>query len=120
MSSYKDLIVWQKSYQHSLDIYYVSQKFPKEEIFGITSQIRRSAISIPSNIAEGNARGGKKEHVQFLRIAFGSGAELETQLMLCRDLNLINKEDYNRINILLTEVLKMLAGLIKSINKSSI
>ena len=116
MNSYKDLIVWQKAYKLTLDIYSQTKGFPKEEIFGLVSQMRRSSVSIISNIAEGNARGGKKEYIQFLRIAFGSSTELEAQLLLCKDLCLIKEEDYNRINSLLTEVLKMLNVLIKKLS----
>jgi four helix bundle protein len=116
MQSYKDLIVWQKSYQLCLDIYSASKLFPKEELFGITSQIRRASLSIPSNIAEGSTRGSKKEYVQFLRIAFASGAEVETQLMLCKDLGLIKEKDYITISSLLTEVMKMLNTLIQKLS----
>lgn len=116
MSYYKELIVWQKSYKLALDIYSISKSFPKEEMFGITSQIRRSVISIPSNIAEGNSRGSKKEYVQFLRIALGSATELETQILLCKDLGLIKVPDYNTIQLLLEEVIKMLSVLIKKLN----
>ncbi len=116
MSYYKELIVWQKSYKLALDIYSISKSFPKEEMFGITSQIRRSVISIPSNIAEGNSRGSKKEYVQFLRIALGSATELETQILLCKDLGLIKVLDYNTIQLLLEEVIKMLSVLIKKLN----
>lgn len=116
MSYYKELIVWQKSYQLSLDVYSITQKFPKEEIFGITSQMRRAVVSIPSNISEGNSRGGKKEYIQFLRVALGSATELETQLMLSKDLGLIKVTDYTRINLLLIEVIKMLSVLIKKLS----
>ncbi len=116
MSTYKDLIVWQKSYQLVLDVYAKTKLFPKEEMFGLTSQMRRASISIPSNIAEGNSRGSKKEYVQFLRIAFASGAELETQLLLCKDLGLIKDKDYITMDILLTEVMKMLNVLIKKLS----
>lgn len=116
MSYYKELIVWQKSYQLTLDVYSVSKFFPKEEMFGLISQIRRAAVSIPSNIAEGNSRGSKKEYVQFLRIALGSSTEVETQLLLCRDLGLIKAMDYNRIQSLLEEVIKMLSVLIKKLS----
>ena len=116
MHSYKELIVWQKSYNLCLDIYSVSKLFPKEELFGITSQIRRASLSIPSNIAEGNARGSRKEYIHFLRIAFASAAEVETQLMLCKDLSLIKEKDYITISLLLTEVMKMLNSLIKKLS----
>ena len=116
IKSYKELIVWQKSYQLVLLVYKVSKSFPKEELFGLVSQLRRAAVSIPSNIAEGNTRAGSKEYLQFLRIAFASGAELETQLLLCRDLDLINEEDYTTISLLLTEVMKMLNTLMSKLN----
>lgn len=116
MSHYKDLVVWQKSYQLTIDIYSLTKNFPKEEIFGLTSQMRRCAISIPSNISEGNSRGSKKEYVQFLRIALGSSTELETQVMLSKDLGLIKESDYTRISLLLIEVIKMLTVLIKKLS----
>ena len=116
MTSYKNLIVWQKAYQLSLMVYSVSKLFPKEEIFGLTSQIRRASVSIISNIAEGNARGRRKEYVQFLWIAFASGAELESQILLCKDLGLIKEVDYIKISSLLTEVMKMLNALIKKLS----
>jgi four helix bundle protein len=116
MTSYKDLTVWQKSYQLTLLTYKASKKFPKEEIFNLVSQIRRSAVSLPSNIAEGNYRGSKKEQLQFLRIAFASGAELETQLLLSKDLQYISNEEYNAICSLLSEVMKMLNIFIKNLS----
>lgn len=116
MNSYKQLIVWQKAYQLSLEIYSATKLFPKEELFGLTSQIRRSSVSIISNIAEGNARGGRKEYIQFLWIAFASGAELEAQILLSKDLGLIKEGDYTKISSLLTEVMKMLNVLIKKLS----
>lgn len=112
MASYKNLEVWKKSYQLSLDIYLITSRFPKSEIFCLVSQMRRAAVSIPSNIAEGNIRFGKKEHAQFIRIAYGSSAELETQLMISRDLNFISEKEYNEISLLLSEVMKMLSVLL--------
>src|SRR3989338_1925613 len=82
MKSYKDLIVWQKSIQLCTEIYKITKLFPKDELYGLVSQIQRSSVAIPSNIAEGYRRGHKPEFIQFLRIAFGSGAELETQLLI--------------------------------------
>ncbi len=81
MSSYKDLDVWKKSFELCVDIYTTTKSFPKEELYGLTSQIRRASLSIPSNISEGSKR-GQKEFLQFLKIAHGSGAETETQLLL--------------------------------------
>ncbi len=78
VNSYKDLIVWKKSVDLVVEVYGFTNQFPKEELFGLTSQIKRCVVSIPSNIAEGRKRGSTKEYIHFLRIAFGSGAELET------------------------------------------
>ena len=97
-------------------IYKTTYSFPKEEIYGLTSQIRRAAISIPSNIAEGRGRGTKKEFTQFLRISYGSCAELETQLEVAKKLSFGEKLDYNKVDILLTEVSKMLYVMIKNLN----
>lgn len=115
MSSFRELKVWQKSYDLSLAVYSVTKTFPKEETFGLSSQIRRSAISIPSNISEGHARKSKKEFTQFLYIAYGSSAELETQIQLAFDLKYINKNQYLEINFLLVEVRKMLNSLISKV-----
>src|SRR3989344_2413994 len=109
--TYKELIVWQKSYRLSLLVYKVTKGYPKEEIYALVSQMRRCAISIPSNIAEGYCRQRKKEYAQFLQIAFGSGAELETQLLISFDLGYITKRDFTEANDLLSEVMKMLNSL---------
>lgn len=106
--SHKDFIVWQKSMQIVKTAYIATKRFPKEELFGLTSQIRRASISIPSNIAEGYGRKSHKDQDQFYFIAFGSSLELETQLLLARDLGFITNEDLNPILSLLTEVIKML------------
>ena len=90
MKSHKELTVYQKSYQLCLDVYKLTKGFPKEEIYGLTSQMRRAAVSIPSNIAEGYNRKNRAEYLQFLRIAFGSLAELETQTALSVDLHFIS------------------------------
>lgn len=92
MKTHKDLDVWKKSVDFVTDLYKVTQDFPKEELYGLTSQMRRAAISIPSNIAEGSARQGNKELVQFLCIALGSAVELDTQLNIARNLTYINEE----------------------------
>src|SRR3989338_4471264 len=112
MSSFRDLTVWQKGYKLNLLVYSLTKMFPKEELFCLTSQIRRCAISIPSNIAEGHARKSKEEFIQFLYIAFGSGAELETQLQMSYDLDYIKEDDYTKTLSLLSEVMKMLNALI--------
>lgn len=86
IKSYKDLIVWQKSYELVKMVYKLSSKLPKEEIYGLQSQIRRCAVSVPSNISEGSHRKTSNDFRQFLHMAFGSLGELETQLLLCKDL----------------------------------
>ena len=86
IQSYRDLVVWQKSVELSVEIYKITSKFPKDELYGLVSQMRRSAVSIPSNIAEGKNRGTRKDFAQFLRISYGSGAELETQLEIAHQL----------------------------------
>jgi len=118
MQSYKDLIVWQKSFELVKVVYNLSKKFPKEELYGLTSQIRRATVSIPSNIAEGYTRKSRQEYTQFLRIAFGSGAELETQLLLAKDLKLAPTEEIYNVYNQLQEVMKMLNKLISSLNPS--
>lgn len=115
MKSYKDLTVWQRAYELSLLVYKVTGMFPKEETFGLTSQMRRASVSIISNIAEGNAR-GRKECTQFLRIAFGSASELEAQIELARGLNLLKSQEYTTITATLTEVMKMLNVMIKKLS----
>jgi four helix bundle protein len=86
IKSYKDLIVWQKGYELVKQIYILSSKLPQTETFALQSQMRRAAISIVSNIAEGSSRKTRKEYCQFIHIAYGSTSELETQLFLCKDL----------------------------------
>lgn len=88
MTSYQQLKVWQKSIELVIEIYRPTKLYPKEELYGITSQSRRATVSIPSNIAEGYTRKHRQEYTQFIRIAFGSGAELETQLIIAKKLKL--------------------------------
>ncbi len=111
IKSYKDLIVWQKSIELVIEIYKLTKNFPKDEIYGLTSQIRRASVSIPSNIAEGFSRRHRKEYSQFIRIAFGSGAELETQLIISKKLKHSNDNEYQKIDSLLIEIMKMLNSL---------
>jgi len=111
VKSYRDLVVWQKSMDLVVEIYELTELFSKSEIYGLTSQIRRSAISIPSNIAEGKARGTRKDYKHFVTIAFASGAELETQIELSKRLFKNNGFDYNKIDSILLEVMKMLNSL---------
>lgn len=116
--TYKDLIVWQKGIELVTEIYTLTSSFPKEEIYGLISQMRRSAISIPSNIAEGRCRGSKKDYLQFLRIAFGSGAELETQVVVAKRLYTTAQNDFSKVDSLLNEVMKMLNTMIRKMYNS--
>lgn len=112
IQSYRELVVWQRAMQLVVEIYEVTEKFPKEEVYGLTSQMRRSAVSIPSNIAEGRYRGTRKDFTQFLRIAYGSGAELDTQIEIAMQLSKTKNFDYAKAKQLLGEVLKMLNSVI--------
>jgi len=115
MKSHKDLNVWNRSIEPVITVYQVTKDFPKEETYGLVSQMRRSVISIPSNIAEGAARQSKKEFRQFLYIASGSVSELDTQLIICNKLDLIRDESFRNISDELTQIKKMLFGLLNSI-----
>lgn len=119
INSHKDLIVWQKGIQLCKIIYKETDKFPKSEIYGITSQMRRSVISIPSNIAEGRSRTTTKDFLHFLSIALGSASELETQLEIAKELSFLKEEKYLEINALLVEVSKMTVGLMKKLEIKS-
>ena len=113
LKSYKDLKVWQKSYQLCLDIYKLTKEFPKEELYGLTSQIRRAAVSVPSNIAEGYGRKTTPEYLRSLYIAYGSNCELETQILLSGDLGYCKPEQLKDVQDNLGEVERMLKALIK-------
>lgn len=117
IKSYKELIVWQKSFELVKKIYALTKYFPKEEVYGITSQMRRSVVSSPSNIAEGYGRKSTKSYAQFYSIAFGSALELETQILLAKDLNLAPKSKFNKAEVLLNEVSKMLNSMLTKIRK---
>ena len=113
--SYKELIVWQKSMDLTIMVYKAVKQLPKEEIFSLSDQIRRAAISIPSNIAEGQQRLSGKEFIHFLSIAKGSLAELETQLMICERLNYMTSAQTKPIMNLCIEISKMLNSLLKQL-----
>lgn len=105
---YEKLIFWQKSMDLVEIIYKITNNFPQNEQFGLTLQMRRCSVSIPSNIAEGSKRNSDKDFYHFLTISFGSGAELETQLQIAKRLNFINEKEYQEINSLLSEIMKMI------------
>ena len=115
IKSYKELLVWQKSVDLCVEIYKITDKFPKSELYGLTLQIRKCAVSIPSNIAEGQRRGHKAEYIQFLQTSFGSGAELETQLLIANKIQYLSDENYKKLSSSLDELMRMLNGLLKSL-----
>ena len=117
METHKDLRVWQQSIEMVTSIYLLTRSFPKEELFGLVSQLRRAAVSVPSNIAEGYARSTDKEKLHFLRISSGSMSEIETQLMLCLNLEYIDRDKYEELSETVTSVWKQLNSLISSIKK---
>lgn len=112
--SYKELFVWQKSMSLVVSVYELTKQFPQSEIYGLTSQMRRCAVSIPSNIAEGRRRGSKKDFRQFLIIAYASGAELETQLEITRRLSFVSEKELGIADGLLNEIMRMLNKMIGS------
>jgi len=117
LKSYKELIVWQKSIQLVKEVFVLTNIFPKSERYGIVSQIRRAAVSIPSNIAEGYGRKSTKEYLQFYSIAYGSALELETQIIIGKELNFAKKEEFIKVDQLLEEVLKMLNKMISNMKQ---
>lgn len=112
MNTHRDLIVYQKSIEFVTQIYTLTSSFPKEEQFGIISQMRRCAVSIPSNIAEGSARNHNKELIQFLYISLGSASELETQIIISRNLGFISDKLCSHKLSVIKEISKMINGLI--------
>jgi len=117
LRNYKDLQVWQKAYQLCLEVYKATGEFPKHELYGITAQLRRAAVSIPSNIAEGYGRKTTKEYIQFLYVAYGSICELETQILLSGDLGYLSPEVLKKLQDGIAEVERMLKALINSLQK---
>ena len=118
LKNYKELHVWQKAYQLCLKIYAITPKFPIEERYGLTSQIKRSAVSIPSNIAEGYGRKTTVDYVRMLYISYGSVCELEMQGLLAGDLGFIEKGVLGPIKTKIEEIERMLKALIKSLEKT--
>lgn len=115
VQNYRQLIVWQKAMEMVLRVYQATKAFPKEEIYGLSSQIRRAVVSIPSNIAEGQARKSTAEFLQFLSIAQGSRAEVETQILIAQQLGYVTDSTAQEILSLSEEVAKLLYALIRSL-----
>ena len=117
MSDYRRLKVWEKAHELAIGTYRITEGYPRTEWYGLMSQMRRAAVSIPSNIAEGYGNGYNKNITRFLNVAMGSAFELEYQFLLSRDLGYIEKDMYEEMNQSLVEVKKMLSGLIKSLRR---
>jgi four helix bundle protein len=115
MKKFKNLKVWQKGIVLVKNIYKSSREFTKEELYGLTSQIKRSAVSIPSNIAEGSGRGTDKDFNRFLDIALGSSYELETQIIIAYQLEFMSEQVFNDLSLKVNEEQKMIVGLQKSL-----
>lgn len=118
MQAYRDLKVWQRAHKLTLGIYELTNSFPKHELFGITSQIRRSSVSIAANLAEGCGKFGNKDIANFFQISLGSLHETEYYLLLSRDLTYISNQEYENQNAELQEVKAMLISLIKTVRNS--
>ncbi len=107
MHQFKELLIWKKSRIFCFEIYALTSSFPSDEKFGITNQLRRASVSIPSNIAEGSSRNSNKDFARFLEIAIGSAYEIETQLLIASDLGFLKIENLEHLLILLEEIIKM-------------
>ena len=116
--SYRDLVVWQKSMRLVTETYLVTESFPKSEMFGLTSQLRRAVISVPSNIAEGQGRDSTKEFLHHLSIAYGSLMEVETQIQIAVNLSYIQQSEADKLADKCAEVGRLLNGLLRSLKKT--
>ena len=116
MRNHKDLVVWQKGILLVQRLYEITHDFPKDEIYGITSQMRRAAVSIPSNIAEGFGRAHEKELIHFLYVSLESASELETQLIICHNIDYLNDIQFEELLSLNNEIIRMLSALINKRN----
>ena len=115
MKDFKNLKVWQKGIKMVVEIYKSTKKFPQEELYGLTSQMRRSSVSIPSNIAEGSGRNSDKDFHRFLEISLGSSFELETQIIIAHELEFLLDDNFNDLKEIIHEEQKMITGLQKSL-----
>lgn len=119
MKDFRQLKVWEKAHLLTVSVYKDTKGFPKEEMYGLTSQIRRAAVSIPNNIAEGCGRGSDADLAHFLQISMGSSSEVEYLLLLSRDLGLMGNADYEQLNLQIVEIKRMLSSLIKTLRAES-
>ena len=117
MKDFRNLTVWQKSHNLAISVYHKTKTFPKEEVYGITSQLRRAIVSIPTNLAEGCGRGSDKDFAKFAQIAIGSASESEYLIMLSHELGYLNKEDFKDLSERVCEVKRMISSLIKNLHQ---
>lgn len=117
MQDFRSLKVWQKGHELTVAIYKATTRFPKDELYGLTSQMRRASASIPTNVAEGCGRTGRAELGRFLQISMGSASELEYHLLLSHDLGLLGDSEYRRLDALTVELKRMLSSFIVSLRK---
>lgn len=115
MKDYRELKVWEKAHEYALSVYKATRDFPKEELYGLTSQLRRSASSVPSNIAEGCGRNSDAELARFLEIAYGSASESDYQLLLAKDLGYLNVDSFKSLSVMVEEIRRMLNGFIQKL-----
>jgi four helix bundle protein len=119
MKDFRTLNVWQKSHKLTVTVYQMTSNFPKEELYGITSQLRRAIISIPTNIAEGCGRGSDKDFAKFIQIAIGSACESEYLILLSNELGFFKKDNFELLTENICEIKKMLTSLIKNLHNST-
>lgn len=119
MQDYRKLEVWQRAHELTLSVYRSTQLFPKSEQYGLSSQIRRAAVSISANIAEGCGRGGNPELARFIQISLGSASELECELLLARDLNYLDSATHERLSSEVEQIKRMLSALMKRVRETS-
>lgn len=115
MQDFRNIVVWQKTHQLALSVYKVTAKFPKDELYGLTSQLRRAAASVPTNIAEGCARGGDAEFARFLQIAMGSASEVDYLLLLSKDLRYLDDVEHQALASQASEIKRMLSSFIQKL-----
>ena len=119
VKDYRDLIVWQKAMDLVEAVYHATKDFPREEIYGLTSQLRRAAVSIPSNIAEGNGRNTTRDYVHFLGMAYGSVKEMETQVLIAERLRNNDPSHSGRLVQSTAEIARLISGLVNSLNRKA-
>ena len=115
IKTYKDLLIWQKSMALVSEVYKLTKSFPNEEMFGLSAQLRKASVSVPSNIAEGYGRNSTKDYVRFLHIAIGSLYEIQTQIEIAFELKYLPSEDFTRLDKLMKEIERMISSLLRKL-----